>query len=61
MGDSQLEDAVGDQPSAAGSAPVEAEHENVEIGLERRGFHRSLVGGLQPPLGEGSDPAHAGE
>jgi hypothetical protein len=44
VADGELEDALEDEPSAAGRAPVEAEHELVEVGLQVRLVHRSQVG-----------------
>ena len=55
------EDAVEDEPPAAGGAAVEAEHELVEVALQVRLVDRALVGAEQPSLGERGDPVHAGQ
>ena len=61
MADGELEHPVEDQPSAAGVAAIEAEHEFVQIAVEVRLVRRPLVGAEQPPFGEGGDPVHAGQ
>ena len=50
MTDGELEHPVEDQPSAAGVAAIEAEHEFVQVAVEVRLVRRPLVGAEQPPL-----------
>jgi hypothetical protein len=57
----QVEDAVEHEPAAACVAPVEAEHELIEVGLQVGGVDRALLGAEQPPLGERRDPVHCGQ
>ena len=52
VGDDDLDDAVEDEPAAAGGAAVGAEHELVEVGLQVRLVDRSLVGAEPAALGE---------
>ena len=51
VADSELEQAVEDQPPAAGAAPVEAEAELVEVALQVRVIDPALMGAEEPPLG----------
>src|SRR5215470_16312803 len=61
VADGELEHAVEDQAPAAGSAPVEAEAELVQVALQVRVLDRALVGAQQPALGQGGDPVHPGQ
>ncbi len=50
MPDGEFEHSVEEQPSAAGLAAVEAEHELVQVTLEVRLVESTLVGTEQPSL-----------
>jgi hypothetical protein len=61
VADGEFEQAVEDQPSAAGPAPVEAEAELVQVALQVRVVNRALMGAQQPALGQRGDPVHPGQ
>jgi hypothetical protein len=61
VADSELKHAVEDHPPASGRSPVEPEHELVEVALEMTVINAALMGAEQPPLGQGSNPVHAGQ
>ena len=61
VGDSELKHAVEDHPPASGRAPVEPEHELVEVALEMTVINAALMGAKQPPLRQRSDSVHAGQ
>src|SRR5450755_2701785 len=61
VADGEFEYAVEDQPPAAGSAPVEAEAELVQVALQVHVLDRALVGAQQPALGQGGDPVDPGQ
>src|SRR5664280_850292 len=58
MSDGELEYPIEEQPSTAGLAAVEAEHELVQVGGKVGLVCSPLVGTEQPPLGKGCDPVH---
>ena len=61
VADCEFEDPVEDESSAARGAPVEAEHELVEVALQVSFVDRSLVGAEQPAFRERRYPMHTGE
>jgi len=54
-----LEQAVEEQPSGTGAAPVEAEGIFVEVVVEMLAADRSLIGAVEPALEQGRDAVHA--
>ena len=54
--DREFKYPVEDHPTAAGVAPVEPEHELVEVAGQMGGIDRALVGAQQPPLHQRRDP-----
>src|SRR5215472_3428146 len=61
VADSELEQAVEDQPPAGRPAPVEAEAELVEVALQVCVIDPALMGAEEPPLGQGGGPVHPGQ
>jgi len=59
--DGELKDSIENEPAAARTTAVEAEHELVQVRLQVCRADRTLVGAEQPALGERGDPVHAGE
>ena len=57
--DCEFEHAVEDESAAARGAPVEAEHELVEIALQMSLIDGALMGAEQPALCKRGDPVHA--
>ena len=57
--DCEFEQAVEDESAAARGAPVEAEHELVEIALQMSLVDGALMGAEQPALRKRGDPVHA--
>ena len=55
----ELEQPVEDQPAASRPAPIEAEHELIQVALQMRLLDRPLMGAQQPPLGQRGDPVHS--
>src|SRR5437867_9829242 len=49
---SELEQPAEDESAASRAAPVEAEHELVQVALQMSLVDRALVGAQQPPLGQ---------
>jgi hypothetical protein len=58
---SQLEHSVEHHSPAAGVAPVEAEHEFVEVIVQMGVLDRALVSAENPPLGQRGDSMHGGQ
>jgi len=61
VGGGELEQAVEDEPAAARAAPLEAEHELVEVAGQMGVVDRALTGAEQPAFGERGDLVDAGE
>ncbi len=57
--DGLLHEPPEEQPAAARSAPVEAEGELLEVGLEVIGGHGALMGAQHPPLEQAGDTMDA--
>ena len=57
----ELEQPVEDQAAASRAAPVEAEHELIQVTLQMRFLDRALMRTQQPPLGQRGDPVHRGQ
>ena len=53
--DRELEHPVEDHPAATRVAPVEAEHELIEVAGQMGGVDRTLVSAQQPPLDQRRD------
>ena len=61
MAGSEFQQSVEDEPAASRAAPVEAEHELVQVALQMRFLDRALVSAQKPPLGQRGDPVHRGQ
>ena len=56
-----LQEPEEQQAALAYGTPVEPEGELVQVGLQMIAFDRTLVGALQPPLGQAEQPVYAGQ
>lgn len=57
----KLKNSVEDHPSAAGAAPVETEHELVQVACEMICLHCALVSAKEPPLRQSGHSVDTGQ